>query len=140
MSSTVSPDSNACQGVAMQAPHLIMGAWVDAEERGPHALLVWLTTLPKRLWEARDLVVTSVLRDLQVRFKGSRLGFLWTLVQPLFLFLVYGFLFARLLGLRMPGLAVTSDASFGIYLFLGALVWTSIGDSLQRSASCVEAG
>jgi len=112
--------------------------WVCAQERTVRELSAWLLGLPARLVGARDLLLTSVVRDLQVRFRGSRCGVLWIFAQPLALFAIYGFVFTRLLGVRMPGAATGGGgAAFGMYLFLGTLVWSSLADTLTRCTTCL---
>jgi len=94
-------------------------------------------SLPARLLAHRDFVVTCVGRDLRSRFRGSALGFVWPLLQPLCVFAVYGFLFAELLGLRMPGTEATG-AAYGVYLFTGALVWSAVAEGITRATTCVQ--
>ena len=99
---------------------------------------VWRT--PGALLRNRDLVLTCLGRDLSGRFRGTVLGWLWPLVQPAVLFIVYGFLFAQLLGLRMPGASGELGASYGLYLFSGALVWSAFAESLTRATSSLVDG
>jgi len=79
-------------------------------------------------------------RDLSGRFRGTTLGWLWPLVQPALLFIVYGFVFAQLLGLRMPGASAELGASYGLYLFSGALVWSAFAESLTRATTSLVDG
>jgi len=60
----------------------------------------------------RELVLNFVLRNLKQRYKGSALGFLWSLLHPLFLVLIY-LIFIRLM--RFP----TSMP----HLLVGVMVW-----------------
>ena len=55
----------------------------------------------------RELVANFVVRNLKQRYKGSALGFLWSLLHPLFLVLVY-LVFIRLMRFptNMPHLLV----------------------------------
>lgn len=60
----------------------------------------------------RELVSNFVVRNLKQRYKGSALGFLWSLLHPLFLVLIY-LVFIRLLrfSTSMP------------HLLVGVMVW-----------------
>ncbi len=60
----------------------------------------------------RELVANFVVRNLKQRYKGSALGFLWSLLHPLFLVLVY-LVFIRLMrfSTSMP------------HLLVGVMVW-----------------
>jgi len=55
----------------------------------------------------RELVLNFVVRNLKQRYKGSALGFLWSLLHPLFLVLIY-LVFIRLMRFttNMPSLLV----------------------------------
>jgi len=60
----------------------------------------------------RELVLNFVVRNLKQRYKGSALGFLWSLLHPLFLVLIY-LVFIRLMrfSTNMP------------HLLVGVMVW-----------------
>lgn len=60
----------------------------------------------------RELVANFVVRNLKQRYKGSALGFLWSLLHPLFLVLIY-LIFIRLM--RFP----TSMP----HLLVGVMIW-----------------
>lgn len=113
------------------------GPWVGPLRPSLAGCVRRVLLLPSRIFAHRDFVVTCVGRDLRARFRGSTLGFLWPLLQPLCIFAVYGFLFAELLGLRMPGTAASGTA-YGVYLFTGALVWSSIAEAITRATTCVK--
>ena len=49
------------------------------------------------LWTYRELVANLVDRDLKVRYKNSALGFLWSLLNPLLLMLVFTVVFTVML-------------------------------------------
>ena len=87
--------------------------WISA--RPPRAVEVVerLTTFPALLARHRDLVSTSVRRGLEARFHGTLLGWLWPLVQPLFLFAVYYFIFTKLLQQRIPDLPPGQESALG---------------------------
>ena len=109
--------------------------WVGPPQRG--GLWTALGRWPGVLFGYRDLIRTCVWRELRLRFSGSTLGVLWPLVHPLFLFGIYYFVFAELLGLRMPGALRGGGAALGLWMFTGTLVWTNFADSVHRSTSCL---
>jgi len=49
----------------------------------------------------RELIWNLVLRSLRIRYKGSALGFLWTLLNPLMMMLIY-WLFISILKFQIP--------------------------------------
>ena len=117
-----------------------LGPWTEPA-RPSFARVLWqVLRTPGNLWRSRDLVGTCLGRDLSGRFRGTMLGWLWPLVQPGLLLVVYGFVFAELLGVRMPGAAAQLQASYGLYLFSGALVWSAFAESLTRATTSLVDG
>ncbi|MFT7484341.1 MAG: lipopolysaccharide transport system permease protein [Candidatus Paceibacteria bacterium] len=111
--------------------------WVVAGRPRSLELLGKLALWPNVVWQHRDLLATSVRRDLQARFRGTLLGMLWVLLQPLMQFAIYAFIFTELLGLRLGAAADAPLGTMGVYMFSGTLVWTAFADTLQRSTSCI---
>jgi ABC-type polysaccharide/polyol phosphate export permease len=68
--------------------------------------------LLREVFARRELVANLVARNLKQRYKGSALGFLWSLLHPLFLVLIY-LVFIRLMRfpMRLP------------HLLVGVMVW-----------------
>jgi len=79
----------------------------------------------KELWNHRDLQVQLIQRELKVRYKDSSLGFLWTLIKPVMLLLIYYFAIGLLLGAR------DSIPSFAIFVFAGLTLWGLFSDVLS---------
>lgn len=114
--------------------------WVVAGRPGAAQLVRRLFAWPGLVWGRRDLVVTSVRRDLAARFRGTLLGFAWVIAHPLLVFAIYAFIFTQLLGLRLgagTGAGASPAGTLGVYMFTGTLVWSAFADALSRSTSCV---
>lgn len=92
-----------------------------------------------RLWTKFDLLRTLVRRDLEARYKGSVLGNLWTLVNPLSQLLIYTYVFSVILKIKLSlkGLPANENISFGLWLFAGLLPWIAFSTGLTQSASSV---
>lgn len=69
----------------------------------------------RELWLYRDLIRNLVVRDLKVRYKNSVLGFLWSLLNPLGMMVVFMFVFT----VMMP----SRTERFPIFLLCGLLPW-----------------
>src|SRR5262245_25355846 len=93
------------------------GEWVTARPTRAAEVLQRLVRFPLLLGEHRDLVTTSLRRDLEARFRGTVLSWAWPFLQPLFLFAVYYFIFTELLQQRMPDLPEEHRAGMGVYMF-----------------------
>ena len=76
----------------------------------------------------RYLFEQMVRRELRSKYKGTVLGVLWYLVNPLVLMAVYAVMFGVLLD------AVQID-DYPLFLFLGLIVWTFFSQSLLASAT-----
>jgi lipopolysaccharide transport system permease protein len=81
------------------------------------------------LWRYRGFVTTSIARDFQVRYRGSALGLLWTLLQPIGTVVVLTVVFTRIMQPRLPG----ADAfTYSIYLCAGIFSWGLFAEIVQR--------
>lgn len=74
----------------------------------------------RALVASRELTSNLTLRDLKVRYKGSVLGFLWSLLNPLLLAAVFTLVFG-FLGVEAP--AAGGRSSFPVFLLTGLLPW-----------------
>ncbi len=92
-----------------------------------------------RLWTKFDLLRTLVRRDLEARYKGSVLGNLWSIVNPLSQLLIYTYVFSVVLKVKLSlkGLPANENVSFGLWLFAGLLPWIAFSTGLIQSAGSV---
>lgn len=90
-----------------------------------------LGTRVRDIFRYRELLVNLVRKDLKVRYKSSVLGFLWSLLNPAMLLVVYWFVFSVLLGSGIP--------RFPIYLLSGLLVWNLFNVGLISATGSVVA-
>jgi lipopolysaccharide transport system permease protein len=129
----MSPESDS--PAAPAAPD--QGAWITARPARGREVLERLVRLPELVREYRDLVSTTLKRDLAARFQGTLLGWAWPLLQPLILFGVYYFIFTELLQIKMPGLPPAQKAAMGVYMFCGMIAWGAVGESLSRGTTVI---
>ncbi len=71
-------------------------------------------------------------REMRERYAGTLLGGCWLLLNPLFMLLVYSFIFGEVLQLRF-GSTVTANSHFAFYLFAGLLVFNGLSEVMTRS-------
>jgi ABC-type polysaccharide/polyol phosphate export permease len=76
----------------------------------------------------RYLFEQMVRRELRAKYKGSALGVLWYLVNPLVLMAVYAVMFRYLL-------KAVAIPDYPLFLFVGLIVWTFFSQSLLASAT-----
>lgn len=72
--------------------------------------------------ENRVLLAELVRTDFKLRYQGSVLGYTWSLLRPLLLFLILYIVFAKFLRLG------DDVPNFPIYLLLGIVLWTFFAD------------
>ncbi|MEM7306542.1 MAG: ABC transporter permease [Planctomycetota bacterium] len=114
------------------------GGWVTARPPQMLEVLQRIVCFPALCVEHRDLIRTSVRRELQARFTGTALGWFWPLLQPLLLFAVYYFIFTKLLGFKFgDALPEEQKSAFGIFMFVGVVMWASVAESLQRGCNVI---
>jgi ABC-2 type transport system permease protein len=77
----------------------------------------------------RELLRNLVLKDLKLKYRGSVFGFLWSLVNPLLMILVYSAAFTFILRVRAQG--------FVFFLLLGVLAWTFFANSASMSTGAI---
>lgn len=79
----------------------------------------------KELYEYREMIFTLIQKELKGKYKGSVLGFLWSLLIPLFQLVIYTIVFS----VFMP----SGIEKFYIFLFVALVPWLFF-------SSCVSGG
>lgn len=87
----------------------------------------------RELWRYRVLIENLVRRDVSLRYRGSVLGYLWTLLNPLLLLSVYRLVFSQFMR------AVTID-HYAVFLFVGILPWLWLSSSLNNGVLSIANG
>ncbi|OPH53112.1 hypothetical protein BC351_32040 [Paenibacillus ferrarius] len=72
-----------------------------------------------------DLLLNLVERDLKLKYKGSVIGFLWSLVNPLIMLIIYTWVFKTIMKTDVP--------NFPLFLMAGLLPWNFFASSLTMS-------
>jgi ABC-type polysaccharide/polyol phosphate export permease len=83
----------------------------------------------RRLLRYRSLLATLTARELKARYRGSVLGYVWSLVNPLLLLLVYTFVFSTVFDPR-------DDAAkpYALFLITGLFPWIWLQTSWLEGA------
>jgi lipopolysaccharide transport system permease protein len=82
-----------------------------------------------QMFRYRELLRNLVLKDLKLKYRGSALGFMWSLANPLAMLVVYSVAFTYILGLRRPG--------FVFFLFVGLLAWTFFASTISMATGTI---
>lgn len=81
--------------------------------------------IARRLLRYRALLVTLTSRELKARYRGSALGFFWSLAQPLLLLLVYSLVFGYIFAPRVGGIE-----PYPLFLIASLFPWTWFSTAL----------
>lgn len=82
------------------------------------------------LFRHRALVGVLVARELKARYRGSVLGFFWSLLNPLLMLAVYTIVFQFI----FPGRSAATNP-YAVFLFCGLLPWNWLATSLTDSSA-----
>jgi ABC-2 type transport system permease protein len=83
----------------------------------------------REIWDFRYLVANLVSRDLKVRYKRSVLGFLWTMLNPLLMMMVYTIVFSQLMRFPMK--------SYAVYLLAGLIPWNAFSQTITIAQTSI---
>lgn len=87
----------------------------------------------RELWQARNLLLNLIRRDLTIRYKSSVLGFFWSFIKPLALTGVFWLVFDKIMGLRLQA----EQVPFTLHLLVGILAWTLFAGATSESLTSV---
>jgi ABC-2 type transport system permease protein len=76
-----------------------------------------------------ELLRNLVLRDLKLKYRGSVLGFLWSLANPLAMVLVYTFAFKTIMAIQQP--------NYHYFVLIGLLAWTFFANASTMSTGAI---
>ncbi|MGV6809817.1 MAG: ABC transporter permease [bacterium] len=94
-----------------------------------------------------NLIYQLSKRDLQLRYRGTWLGVIWLVLQPLLLVLIYTFVFSEVLNSRfevslahnvennLSSNLMDSPVPFPFYIIAGLLVFNHLSDAVIRASS-----
>ncbi|RSK28672.1 ABC transporter permease [Bacillus sp. HMF5848] len=83
----------------------------------------------KELYKYRNMIITYTRSEVRNRYKGSVLGILWALLNPVFLLIIYGFVFSFIMRIQIE--------NYFLFLFTGLLPWIYFRSSVLGSANSI---
>ena len=101
----------------------------------PHAAQpTSLKSLVRSLWHNRQLIVQMTKREVLGRYKGSAMGLAWSFFNPVFMLVVYTFVFSEIFKSRWGGVGADgSKTQFAVVLFVGMIVQALFAEMLNRA-------
>jgi lipopolysaccharide transport system permease protein len=89
-------------------------------------------------WQSRTLILSLARRDIEQRFRGSAMGMLWALANPLLMLAIYTFVFSAIFKMRWPSLS-DDPFDFALMLFSGLLLFNLFSECVGRAAGLIVA-
>ena len=80
-------------------------------------------------WKYKDLIVQLVGRDIKLKYRRSFLGYLWSILNPLFVMLVMTVVFSTMFSRNID--------NFPVYLFTGKMLFDFLSTSTRQAMSSV---
>ena len=97
-----------------------------------------LAALGKSLWRNRQLIVQMTKREVVGRYKGSAMGIAWSFFNPVFMLIVYTFVFSEIFNSRWGGVGGDdSKTQFAVVLFVGMIVLSLFSEVLNRAPGLI---
>ncbi|WP_308722766.1 ABC transporter permease [Paenibacillus polysaccharolyticus] len=93
-----------------------------------------VTTLTKN----RNLIIQLTKRDILSKYKGSLLGIIWSILNPLFMLVIYTLVFGEIFQSKWGRSGTESTFVFGLILFTGMIVYNIFSEVLSRSTSIIQ--
>ena len=87
----------------------------------------WVPVDFHELWEYRELLYSFVSRDVKIRYKQTALGFLWAIIQPLFMMIIFTVFFGGFAKIPSDGIP------YPLFSFAALIPWTLFSEGLTRS-------
>ena len=88
------------------------------------------------VWRNRSLIKSLVQREVIGRYRGSILGILWSFFNPIFMLLVYTFVFSVVFRARWSG-GSDSKTEFALLLFAGLIMFNLFAECFNRAPGLI---
>lgn len=97
-----------------------------------------LAALVRSLWSNRRLILQMTIREVVGRYKGSTLGLAWSFFNPVFMLIVYTFVFSEIFKSKWGGPGGDdSKTQFAVVLFVGMIVLSLFSEVINRASSLI---
>lgn len=83
----------------------------------------------RELWVHKELFYFFTWRDIKIKYKQTALGFLWAILQPLLMMLIFTFFFGK--ALNIP----SQNIPYPVYLFSGLIIWNVFSTGLANASN-----
>ena len=95
--------------------------------------------VPRRLWRQRELIARLTQRDILMRYRGSLMGWGWTLLNPLLMLAIYTFVFSTVFKARWQVGEQLGSAGFALNIFAGMVVFGLFAECVNKAPGLITA-
>lgn len=97
-----------------------------------------LTSLLNSCWINRNLIFQMTKRDILGKYKGSTIGVLWSLINPILMLVIYTLVFSVVFKARWGSATVDEPKTdFAVILFVGLIIHSFFAECLVRSPNLI---
>ena len=89
------------------------------------------------LWQNKNLIGQLTRREVVGRYKGSMIGLAWSFLNPLFMLVVYTFVFSVIFKARWGTGVDESKTQFAVILFIGLIAHGLFAEVLNRASTTI---
>ena len=93
--------------------------------------------IPRIIIRNRSLLWQMTKRNIEVRYKGSALGLVWSFVQPLLMLMVYTFVFSVVFKARWGVDTGGSKGAFAVIMFAGLSMYNLFSEAVSMCCGCI---
>ena len=91
----------------------------------------------RTLWRNRDLLWQFTVRNVQIRHKGSMLGIVWAILNPLLTLTVYVFVFGFVFQGSFGVVETESRWDYGLGIFLGLAIFQMVAEAIAVAPNLI---
>jgi lipopolysaccharide transport system permease protein len=88
------------------------------------------------LWKNRGLIAQMTRREIMGRYRGAIMGLLWSFFNPVFMLIVYTFVFSVVFKARWDA-GSESRTEFALILFAGLMVFNMFSECINRAPNLI---
>jgi lipopolysaccharide transport system permease protein len=87
------------------------------------------------IWQHRYLLGQLIKRDVLLRYRGAMFGLAWIFLSPLFMLVIFAFVFGQIFQARWPQQG--SDLPFWLLLYSGLITFNIFAETVSRAPTAV---
>lgn len=93
--------------------------------------------LARSFWRNRNLIFQMTKRDVVGRYQGSILGLFWSFFHPIFMLVIYTFVFSVVFQAKWGQSHSESKTEFAIILFAGLIIFNLFAEIINRAPGMI---